>query len=90
MKGEHISALMAATLFAIGAVIVIIYQHNAATAKVLGALGAGGGVSPNGATAGGVLGVSASLAGTPTAGQQGSSVSPAVMPLNIMPGYTLQ
>lgn len=87
MKPEHITALMAATLFAIGAVFVIIMQHNSATARILSSLG--GNVSGSGASAGFQLGGAASLAGTPTPGQTGSSISPAVVPLNIDPGYLL-
>lgn len=88
-KFEHVSALMAATLFAIGAVVVIIMQHNSATAKLVGAITGNANVGGVSANAGGGLGVSASLAGTPTAGQAGSSANPAVVPLNINPGYTL-
>lgn len=89
MQLDHISALMAATLFAIGAVVVIIMQHNQATAKVLGAVGGNAAASPGNLSAGLQLGGSASLAGTPTAGQAGSASNPAVVPLNIDPGYLL-
>jgi len=86
---ENVSALMAATLFAIGAVVVIIMQHNSATAKLMGAITGNASAGGSSASAGGGLGVSASLAGTPTVGQAGSSASPAVVPLNINPGYLL-
>lgn len=90
MNLNHVSALAAAGLFAIGAVVLIIMQHNQATASVLSQLGATATASGSGIGANGLLGVSASLAGSPTAGQAGSSFNPAVIPLNINPGYTLQ
>jgi hypothetical protein len=86
---EHISVLMAATLFAIGAVVVIVMQHNSATARVIGSLGGNASAGGVNANASGGLGVSASLAGTPTVGMAGSSANPAVVPLNINPGYLL-
>lgn len=89
---DHTAAFCAMSLFAIGAVVVILYQHSAATNSVLSALGGGvsAGAGANVSTGAGGLGVSASLAGTPTAGMDGSSMSPAVVPLNINPGFTLQ
>lgn len=92
MNREHAAAIAVMGLFAIGAVAIIIYNHASATAKVLTAVQGGASVMPSGAQAGlgGGLGVSASLAGTPTIGQDGSSVTPAVVPLNIDPGYLLQ
>jgi hypothetical protein len=86
MKGEH---LLIAVMVAIGAVGIILYQHASATALIQSTLNAGvnatpGTVAVNYASG---LGVSASLAGTPTVGQEGSSTTPAVVPLNVMPGY---
>ncbi len=84
---EHYTAMMAASLFALGAVVVILYQHAQSTRSILGALGtsasgqAGANVS--------VLGVPASLAGTFTIGGDGSSAPPPIQPLNISPGYLL-
>lgn len=88
MLKDHVSALLTMALFAVGAVAIILYQHASATAQITSALGA----SPNGSAgtgAGGGLASPASLAGTPTVGQSGSSVTPAVVPLNIQPGYLL-
>lgn len=88
MLKDHVSALLTMALFAVGAVAIILYQHASATAQIKSALGASP-VAAAGAGGGG-LGSPASLAGTPTVGQDGSSVTPAVVPLNIQPGYTLQ
>lgn len=89
MTDEHIKALLAAGFLAVGAVVVIVLQHNSATSRVLAALGGGsGGASAMGA--GLTLGTAASLAGTPTPGQAGSASVPSIQPLNINPGYSLQ
>jgi hypothetical protein len=88
MSKEHITAFMAATLFAIGAVVIIIMQHNSATAKIVGALSGSASASGSGVSAGLTLGTSASLAGTPTPGQSGYASNPTVIPVNIDPGYT--
>lgn len=90
MKMDHISALMAATLFAIGAVAVIIYQHMNATQQVLSAMNSGKNAPTATTNATGGVGAAASLAGMPTAGQTGTSAMPPVMPMNINPGYTIQ
>lgn len=90
---EHVSALLAAGLFGIAAVAIILYQHAHATNTVLTALG---GSQTSGSGAGqygnaiGILGVPASLAGMPTVGQAGSAPSGAVVPMTINPGYTIQ
>ena len=88
MDHEHVGALIAMSLFALGAVVVILYQHAHATNQILGAIG----TSPagQGSSQASGLGVPVSLAGTPTIGQSGSSLTPAVVPLNTNPGYTLQ
>ena len=91
MEHEHVGALIAMSLFALGAVVVILYQHANATQQILGAIGAspaGQGSSQAGFLSG--LGMPVSLAGTPTIGQSGASLTPAVVPLNTNPGYTLQ
>jgi hypothetical protein len=95
-KSDHMAVFMGATLFALGAVAYIIYHHMQSTKTILAAAS---GAAP-GATTGdagawvsdpfGGLGQSASLAGTPIVGQEGSSVAPSVVPLNINPGYLLQ
>ena len=93
MSKEEVSLLAAMGLFALGAVALILYQHAASTNTVIAALGGGvsGNVSLGGSVGGGLgLGAPASLAGTPIIGQDGSSATPAVMPLNINPGYYLQ
>lgn len=87
MNHEHMTAMLAMSLFAIGAVAVILYQHASATAQVVGLLGASG---AQGSPQTAILGMPVSLAGTPTVGQSGSAQTPAVAPLNINPGYTLQ
>jgi hypothetical protein len=92
-RSDHMAVFLGATLFAIGAVAYIVWQHMRATATILNAVGAPGidatadGASYPSFVAG--LGVSSSLAGTPIVGQDGSSVAPAVVPLNINPGYLL-
>lgn len=90
-KSDHMAVFLAMTLFAIGAVALIVYQHMQATATVLGALGGSAGASGGsvGANVGGMLGAAASLAGTPIIGQDGTSTSPAVVPLSVAPGYLL-
>ncbi len=87
MQHEHVSFMLAMTLFAVGAVAVIIYQHTAATQQIVGLLGGGSGGSQAGA--GGMLGSPVSLAGTPTIGQTGSSQAPPIVPLSINQGYVL-
>lgn len=91
MNKDHYAAIAVMGLFAIGAVAIILYNHASATGQVLTAIQGGASVAPSGAQAGlgGGLGVSASLAGTPTIGQDGSAVTPAVVPLNINPGFLL-
>lgn len=89
MNQDAASALFIGAILAIGAVAVILYQHSQATAQILAAAG-GGAMAGVGANAGGLLGASASLAGTPTVGQTGYSVPPAIAPLQIQPGYQLQ
>lgn len=90
MKMDHVSALMAATLFAIGAVAVIIYQHMNATNRVIAAMNTGNGRGISTTVASSGIGAAASLAGMPTVGQTGTSAMPPVMALHINPGYTLQ
>jgi hypothetical protein len=87
---EHSAALMAAALFGIGAVAIILYHHSAATGQIMSALGGpstGSGTAPA-ATAS--SGNSISLAGTPTPGQTGSVATPPIQPLQSGPGWTLQ
>ena len=88
MQSDHVGSLICMALFALGAVVVILYQHSVATGTVLAALqGATTGQGSSQATG---LGVPVSLAGTPTIGQSGSALTPSVVPLNVNPGYTLQ
>lgn len=88
MNADHASALLATALFGLGAVALILYNHAAATNKVLAALSPG--VAPGAAaTPGNGLGLSASLAGSPTPGQTGTSVNPPVVPIVVTPGYYL-
>lgn len=93
-RNEHLAAMAGALLFAIGAVAIIIYQHVQATASVLSAVSGGAVQGPGQADLFGDLadglGVSASLAGSPIVGQDGTSNAPTVIPLSINPGYTLQ
>jgi len=88
MQSEHVGTLISMALFALGAVVVILYQHASATQQIVGAVGGASGAS--GGQGGYGLGIPVSLAGTPTIGQSGSSLTPSVVPLNVNPGYTLQ
>ncbi len=90
MQNEHIGSLICMALFAVGAVVIILYQHASATAQITGALGSSGAPAGQGSSQAASLGVPVSLAGTPTIGQSGSALTPAVVPLNVNPGYTLQ
>ena len=89
MEHDHVGALICMALFALGAVVIILYQHAQATNQIVGALGTQS-VTGLGTSQAAALGVPVSLAGTPTIGQSGSSLTPAVVPLNTNPGYTLQ
>ena len=97
-RAEQAKMIAAISMFALGAVVVILYHHASSTQSVLNALGA----SPAGTgTAGGAatqqpaaqpfsLGTPLSLAGMVTPGQAGSSMAPAVVPLTIGGGYIIQ
>ena len=86
---DDTASIIAMAMFALGAVVVILYQHASATNSVLAAVGAAA-PAPSGTAQTAVAGKPASLAGTVTPGQSSTSQAPAVVPLAIGPGYTLQ
>jgi hypothetical protein len=75
-------------------VAIVVYQHMAATDKLLAAIASNtaAGASQSAANASQTisLGTPASPAGTPTLGQSGSSQAPVVVPLQINPGWLFQ
>jgi hypothetical protein len=87
MTTEHMSTMLAATLLALGAVAVILYQHSNATQSVISALG--GVTTTPGASPADILGTPASLAGSPTATQSGTSQIPPIVPTQSGPGWTV-